>query len=57
MPIADNDISTTLQRQVQDAISNSTPLYIHGGNSKLFYGHKVDASPLDISAHTGVVSY
>ena len=45
MPIANNDISITLQKQVQDAISSKSPLYIHGGNSKLFYGNKVDAAP------------
>lgn len=57
MPNKDNDISIALQNQVQAAISIKSPLYIHGGNSKLFYGNKVDAAPLDISQHTGVVSY
>jgi len=57
MPIANNDISITLQKKVQDAISNKSSLYIHGGNSKLFYGNKVDAAPLDICPHTGVISY
>lgn len=57
MSIKDNDVSIALQNQVQDAISKKLPLYIHGGNSKLFYGNKVDAAPLDVSKHTGVVSY
>jgi len=55
--ITDNDVTEHLQQQVKDAISSSEPLYIHGGNSKLFYGNKVDAKPIDISQHTGVVSY
>ncbi len=55
--IPDNDISSALQNSVKDAISNRTPLYIHGGNSKLFYGNIVDAAKLDISKHTGVISY
>lgn len=57
MPIKNNDISESLQQQVKDAISSKEPLFIHGGKSKLFYGHTVDAKPLDISQHTGVVSY
>ncbi|MCF6190043.1 MAG: glycolate oxidase subunit GlcE [Cocleimonas sp.] len=57
MNILDNDITAELQTQVKQAISNQTPLYIHGGNSKLFYGNTVDATPLDISAHTGIINY
>ena len=34
-----------------------SPLYIHGGNSKLFYGNTVDAQAVDVSKHTGVISY
>jgi len=55
--ISNNDISEELKNSVQDAISLKSPLYIHGGNSKLFYGNIVNAKPLDISKHTGVISY
>ena len=55
--ITNNDVTEHLQQQVKNAISSREPLYIHGGNSKSFYGNKVDAKPLDISQHTGVVSY
>lgn len=55
--IPDNDISSELQHSVKDAIANKTPIYIHGGNSKLFFGNPVDAKPLDVSKHTGVISY
>ena len=57
MIIKNNDISAKLQQQVQDAITKKSPLYIHGGNSKLFYGNKVDAQSLDVSGHSGVISY
>ncbi len=50
-------MSTELQAQVKQAISNQEPLFIHGGKSKLFYGSAVDATPLDISAHTGIINY
>lgn len=55
--ITDNDISSALQQQVKEAIASRSPLFIHGGKSKLFYGNTVDATPLDISPHTGIISY
>ena len=57
MPITDNDISSLLQQQVRESIQNKTSLYIHGGNSKLFYGNSVNAEALDVSQHTGIISY
>lgn len=57
MKIEDNDISTELQKQVVDAISNKEPLFIHAGKSKLFYGNDVNGKSLDISPHTGIISY
>ncbi len=53
----DNDISLELQNSVRDAISNNSPIYIHGGNSKLFFGNIVNATPLDVSKHTGIIDY
>lgn len=55
--IINNDLSENLQQQVKEAIASCTPLFIHGGKSKEFYGNTVEATPLDISQHTGVVSY
>lgn len=55
--ITNNDISISLQQQVKEAITSRSPLFIHGGKSKIFYGYTVDASPLDVSPHTGVVNY
>lgn len=57
MPLSDNDLSESLQQQVKETISNKTPLYIQAGNSKPFYGNKVEAKILDVSEHTGVISY
>ncbi|MCL4111506.1 UNVERIFIED_CONTAM: hypothetical protein GTU68_002290 [Idotea baltica] len=55
--IPTNDISLALQNIVKEAIKTKSPLYIHGGNSKLFYGNSVSASPLDVSPHTGIIAY
>ena len=60
-----NDITDQLQAQVKQAIGDNTPLYIQGGNSKLFYGNDVlndkidniNPSILDVSSHTGVINY
>jgi glycolate oxidase FAD binding subunit len=57
MNIKDNDISTQLQQQVQSAIHDKKPLCIQGGKSKLFFGNRFDAQQLDLSQHTGIVSY
>jgi len=57
MNIKDNDISKQLQQQVQSAISDKKPLCIQGGKSKLFFGNRFDAQLLDVSEHTGIVSY
>ncbi|MEE9304306.1 MAG: glycolate oxidase subunit GlcE [Thiotrichaceae bacterium] len=47
-----------LQEQVQTALADDTPLYVHGGNSKAFYGNKVNTQySLDVSEHTGIVEY
>ncbi len=57
MQIKDNDISARLQQQVKSAINNKKPLCIQGGKSKLFFGNRFDAELLDLSEHTGIISY
>ena len=57
MPLNNNDISQSLQDQVKKAISQKEALFIHGGKTKHFYGNTVEATPLDISPHTGIVEY
>lgn len=51
------DISQDLQQQVRAALTANTPLRIQGGNSKHFLGRRVDGDILDVSAHSGIVSY
>ncbi len=47
-----------LQEQVNTALAENTPLFIHGGNSKDFYGNTVNAQhSLDVSKHVGIVDY
>ncbi len=45
------------QQQIQEAYSAETPLCIQGGGSKAFYGRKIKAEKLDVSANSGVISY
>ncbi|MGV6808339.1 MAG: glycolate oxidase subunit GlcE [bacterium] len=53
-----NDISQDLQARVIDAITQQHRLFIHGGNSKAFYGNPVDCEHnLDVSPHSGIINY
>jgi len=45
------------QQQIQDAYTSETPLCIQAGGSKEFYGRKIEAEILDVSANSGVISY
>lgn len=51
------DLTSSLQEQVQQARANGTPLRIVGGNSKAFMGRASGGDPLDLSGHSGIVSY
>jgi len=51
------DNSQQIQSQILDAYKNKSALKICSGNSKHFYGQEVDATPLDITGHSGIVSY
>lgn len=53
----DSDISSVLQQHVTAAIKTATPLCIHGGNSKFFYGRTPLGTPIDISPHAGIINY
>ena len=52
-----NDISNSLQSQVEDAINSKTALKIQGGNSKHFYGRQIEGELLDVSPHQGIINY
>ena len=51
------DISHELRDRVQQAIKSGTPLNICGGGSKAFLGRHTPGTPLDMSAHSGIVEY
>ncbi|APC19621.1 glycolate oxidase subunit GlcE (plasmid) [Pseudomonas frederiksbergensis] len=53
----DFDASAVLLEQVRQALDNSTPLRIQGGNSKIFLGRMVVGEVLDTRIHRGIVSY
>ncbi len=42
---------------VKQAITRKTPVEIIGGNSKAFYGRKIEGEELSVSAYQGIVSY
>ena len=46
-----------LVEQVQRAALARTPLAIRGGNTKLWYGHRVEGEPLDVRGYAGIVDY
>lgn len=39
------------------AAANNTPLYLHGNNSKSFYGRGCSAQAFDTSGHHGIIEY
>lgn len=51
------DLSKDIQAQVQAAYENETALHIQGGNTKAFYGCKVEGETLSLAEHKGVISY
>ncbi|MEN8174919.1 MAG: glycolate oxidase subunit GlcE [Pseudomonadota bacterium] len=55
--MSDQDISLQLQEQVQEAARARTPLRIRGGDSKAFFGHPVQGTPLELGEHRGIRAY
>lgn len=51
------DHSTAIQAQVTAAYQERQALRIVGNDSKSFYGRTVDGQELNLSQHTGIVSY
>ena len=56
-PRTGHDRSAELLEQVRQALAEKTALAIRGGSSKAFLGRWVEARPLDVAGHTGIVSY
>lgn len=48
---------TRLAERIRQAAAERSPLAIHGGRSKAFYGRSVPGAPLDLTAHAGIVAY
>lgn len=57
MSAPDGDIADALAERVATAAHEQRPLCIRGRGSKPFYGHRVDAEPIDVAGHSGIVSY
>ena len=55
--VAGNDASELIADQVRDAFNTETALCIAGGGSKSQLGRAVEAVPLDVTAHRGIVEY
>jgi glycolate oxidase FAD binding subunit len=49
--------SAALADRVRHAAATKSPVSIVGGGTKAFYGRQIDAEPLSIGAHCGIVSY
>ena len=55
--IAELSIEDDLQQQVRAVSAAGGEVEIRGGGSKRFYGNPVDALPVEVAAHSGVVDY
>ncbi len=55
--LADNDLKGEFLEIVRSAFERSEKLRIEGSGTKSFYGNPVVATPLDVSRHSGIVSY
>ena len=53
----ETDISTSLAETVRNAVVARTPLAIHGSGSKRFLTGDIDGAPLDVTGHSGIISY
>src|SRR5512135_2315944 len=51
------DLTVELTDRVRQACAAHAPLRIVGGGTKQFLGLEIDAQALDVSAHSGIVSY
>ncbi|MCP4409002.1 MAG: glycolate oxidase subunit GlcE [Gammaproteobacteria bacterium] len=51
------DQTKALISAVNEARNTNTPLVIQGGDTKHFYGRRVEGRPLEIGAHQGIIHY
>lgn len=55
--MTDNDHTKEIQESIRAAAASQAALFIHGGNTKAFYGRAITGKSLDVRAHRGIVSY
>jgi glycolate oxidase FAD binding subunit len=55
--VTDNDNTKEIQENIRAAAATGTALFVHGGNTKAFYGRAIAGKSLDVRAHRGIVSY
>jgi len=55
--VSNRDCTTQLRERVAAACSSGQPLNIRGSGSKNFLGTTVEAESLDVTAHSGIISY
>jgi glycolate oxidase FAD binding subunit len=55
--IADSDIEVELATQVAAVAAAGGAVEIVGSGSKRFYGEQIEALPLEVAAHSGVIDY
>ena len=48
---------SSLSARIKAAQANKTPLAIHGGNTKAFYGGVIAGEPLDMRPYAGIIEY
>ena len=53
----DQDASAELGEQIRQADAAGSPLRIVGGDTRGFYGRKVEGTPLSLDAHRGITHY
>lgn len=55
--ILDVDIEDDLRSQVSAVAAGGAGIEIIGGGSKRFYGEYIEALPIDVSGHSGIIDY
>jgi len=55
--IPDVSIEDELRTQISAVAASGAEIEIIGGGSKRFYGESIEALPIDVSAHSGIVDY
>ncbi len=53
----EQDLTSVFCEQVRHARDDDKPLFIQGGNSKIFYGRPCQADALQTGEHQGILSY